>query len=71
MQRGAEMSVTDFLDTGLKSHQNASAAQRLRRDLARDWQRWTAMERIVAAGLLTAMVAGPVVSIAAILHPMA
>jgi hypothetical protein len=69
--RGAEMSATDFLKTVLKTFQPAQAATRLWRDLARDWRRWTAVERILAAGLLAALLGTPVASLAAIIHSAA
>jgi hypothetical protein len=55
----------------LKTFQPAQAASRLWRDLARDWRRWTAVERILAAGLLAALLGTPVASLAAIIHSAA
>jgi hypothetical protein len=65
------MSATDFLDTGLKPFHPIRAATRLCQDLAKDWRRWTAVERILATGLLAALLVAPIVSLATIIHATA
>jgi hypothetical protein len=65
------MSATDFLDTGLKTFHPTRAATQLRQDLAMDWRRWTAVERILAAGLLAALLVAPVVSLATLIYATA
>jgi hypothetical protein len=65
------MSATDFLHVGPKISDARRAATRLWHDLARDWRRWTAVEPILATGLLATLLVTPVVSLAALIHAMA
>jgi len=44
------------------------APRHLWQDLLRDWQRWSAVERIVAATLVTALASVPLFSLAAFVH---
>jgi cation transporter-like permease len=55
----------------LKSFHPARTATQLRQDLAKDWRRWTAVERILAAGLLAALLVAPVVSLATLIYATA
>jgi hypothetical protein len=65
------MSSTDFLDRGLKTFLPTRAATRLWQDLAKDWRGWTAVERILATGLLAVLLVAPVVSLATIIYATA
>jgi hypothetical protein len=55
----------------LKTFHPTRAATQLRQDLAKDWRRWTAVERILAAGLLAALLVAPVVSLATLIYATA
>jgi hypothetical protein len=44
------------------------AARHLWQDLARDWRRWSAVERIAAAGLVAALASVPLLSLAGFVH---